>query len=280
MICLARYFKIMPSSSALMMLRSSWGIWLTAYYHQTLKASPEALAYLEKRGIAGAVDHFRLGYANRTLGLRLPEKNRQAGEAIRGRLQTVGVLRESGHEHLNGCVVFPWFDEAGTVAGLYGRKIVENQARNLPKHLYLPGPRRGVFNAEGVCGQQEVIVCEAIIDALTFWCAGYTNVTAAFGVEGFTEEHAALFRASGVERVIIAFDRDRAGDAGAVKLAERLMRAPPARSLLRAGCGRYAPSAPCSQPSSPSAPEGLPVQPPAAESNSNEKARSACGASR
>jgi DNA primase catalytic core len=193
------------------------------YYHQTLKASPEALAYLEKRGIAGAVDHFKLGYANRTLGLRLPEKNRQAGEAIRGRLQSVGVLRESGHEHLNGCVVFPWFDEAGTVAGLYGRKIVENQARNLPKHLYLPGPRRGVFNAEGVRGQQEVIVCEAIIDALTFWCAGYANVTAAFGVEGFTDEHAALFRASGVERVIIAFDRDRAGDAGAVKLAERLM---------------------------------------------------------
>jgi DNA primase catalytic core len=193
------------------------------YYHQTLKASPEALAYLEKRGIAGAVDHFRLGYANRTLGLRLPGKSRQSGEAIRGRLQSVGVLRESGHEHLNGCVVFPWFDEAGTVAGLYGRKIVENQARNLPKHLYLPGPRRGVFNAEGVCGQKEVIVCEAIIDALTFWCAGYTNVTAAFGVEGFTDEHVALFRASGVERVIIAFDRDRAGDAGTVKLAGRLM---------------------------------------------------------
>ncbi|MFM0134402.1 CHC2 zinc finger domain-containing protein, partial [Paraburkholderia sediminicola] len=38
------------------------------YYHQTLKGSPEALAYLEKRGIAGAVDHFRLGFANRTLG--------------------------------------------------------------------------------------------------------------------------------------------------------------------------------------------------------------------
>ncbi|MBB3257530.1 DNA primase catalytic core [Paraburkholderia bannensis] len=88
------------------------------YYHQTLKASPEALAYLEKRGIAGAVDHFRLGYANRTLGLRLPEKNRHAGEAIRTRLQAVGVLRESGHEHLNGCVVFPWFDESGHVAGL------------------------------------------------------------------------------------------------------------------------------------------------------------------
>ncbi|MFL9951685.1 CHC2 zinc finger domain-containing protein [Paraburkholderia agricolaris] len=193
------------------------------YYHQSLKSSPEALAYLEKRGIAGAVEHFRLGYANRTLGLRLPEKNRVAGEAIRTRLQRIGVIRESGHEHLNGCIVFGWRDEAGHVAGLYGRKIVENQARNLPKHLYLPGPHRGVFNADGLRGQREVIVCESVIDALTFWCAGYTNVTASFGADGFTEDHLALFRAQGVERVTIAYDRDAAGDAGAQKLARRLM---------------------------------------------------------
>ncbi|MFL9906668.1 CHC2 zinc finger domain-containing protein [Paraburkholderia sp. RL17-337-BIB-A] len=192
------------------------------YYHQTLKSSPEALAYLEKRGIAAAVEPFRLGYANRTLGLRLPEKNRVAGEAIRTRLQRIGVIRESGHEHLNGCIVFGWRDEAGHIAGPYGRKIVENQARNLPKHLYLPGPHRGVFNAEGLRGQREVIVCESVIDALTFWCAGYQNVTAAFGADGFTEDHLALFRAQGVERVIIAYDRDAAGDAGAQKLAQRL----------------------------------------------------------
>gem|GEM_PF-6917220 len=74
------------------------------YYHQTLKASPEALAYLEKRGLkfVEAIDTFKLGFANRTLGLRLPLKNRAAGEELRGKLQRLGVLRESGHEHLNG----------------------------------------------------------------------------------------------------------------------------------------------------------------------------------
>ena len=47
------------------------------YYHETLKGSPEALAYLKARGIDSieAVTRFRLGFANRTLGLRLPEKN-------------------------------------------------------------------------------------------------------------------------------------------------------------------------------------------------------------
>ncbi|MDN7879360.1 RHS repeat-associated core domain-containing protein [Burkholderia aenigmatica] len=47
-------------------------------------------------------------------------------------------------------------------------------------------------------------------------------MTAAFGVDGFTDNHVALLRVSGVERVILAFDRDAAGDAGAVRLAEQL----------------------------------------------------------
>jgi len=193
------------------------------YYHETLKGSPEALAYLEKRGIAGAVDHFRLGFANRTLGLRLPMKNRDAGEAIRTRLQTLGVIRESGHEHLNGSIVFNWRDDAGQVAGLYGRKIADNLRSGTAYHLYLPGPHRGVFNAEGLRGQKEVILCESIIDALTFWCAGYTNVSTSFGAEGFTDDHLALFEAQHIERVIFAYDNDQAGHGAALKLADRLM---------------------------------------------------------
>ena len=74
------------------------------YYTSTLKESPEALAYLKSRGLTDPelIDRFRLGFANRTLGLRLPDKNRKAGHEIRSRLQALGVLRESGHEHFNG----------------------------------------------------------------------------------------------------------------------------------------------------------------------------------
>ena len=88
------------------------------YYAATCKQSPEALAYLESRGIAGAaageaIEVFKLGYANRTLGLRLPEKSRKAGAEIRARLERLGVYRDSGHEHLNGSLVIPLFDAAG-----------------------------------------------------------------------------------------------------------------------------------------------------------------------
>ncbi|HEU0204306.1 MAG TPA: DNA primase [Burkholderiaceae bacterium] len=195
------------------------------FYHQTLLASPEALGYLDKRGIAEreAIERFRLGFANRTLGYRLPAKQVKAGAEMRGRLQKIGLLRESGHEHFNGCLVIPIFDEAGHVTEVYGRKITEGV--NPPLHLYLPDPHRGVWNVQGLVGQHEVILCEALIDALTFWCAGYHNVTAAYGVEGFTDDHIAAFQRHGIGRVLIAFDRDEAGDRGAVKVAERLIAA-------------------------------------------------------
>jgi DNA primase len=55
------------------------------YYHETLKNDAEGLAYLEKRGLnCEALEYFKLGLANRTLGYRLPEKTRKAGAEIRG----------------------------------------------------------------------------------------------------------------------------------------------------------------------------------------------------
>jgi DNA primase catalytic core len=97
------------------------------YYHETLKQSPEALKYLAARGLTNPelIDTFRLGYANRTLGLRLPPKNRKTGAEMRERLEKLGVIRESGHEHFNGSIVIPVFDAAGSVVEMYGRKITE-----------------------------------------------------------------------------------------------------------------------------------------------------------
>ena len=195
------------------------------YYHETLKQSPEALAYLERRGIASseAIDRFKLGFANRTLGYRLPAKTRKDGAAIRGQLQRLGLYRSSGHEHFTGSIVIPVMDDQGQVTEVYGRKLNDNLRKGTPKHLYLPGPHVGVWNGEALKASPEIILCESLIDALTFWCAGYRNVTAAYGAEGFTADHLAAFKAHGTERVWIAYDRDAAGEAAAEKLAKKLI---------------------------------------------------------
>jgi len=195
------------------------------YYHATLKESPEALAYLAARGLAHPelVGHFRLGFSNRTLGYRLPGRQVLEGETMRARLQTLGVMRESGHEHLSGSLVVPIFaTESARVLGMYGRKITERLRAGTPLHLYLPGPHRGVWNEQAACSSGEVVLCEALIDAMTFWCAGIRNVTAAYGVEGFTSDHREAFLRYGVRRVTLAFDRDEAGDRAATKLGTEL----------------------------------------------------------
>lgn len=197
-----------------------------AYYHERLLATSEAQAYLAARGLVHPelVAHFKLGVADRTLGLRLPDKQRKAGADIRARLAKIGLYRDSGHEHFNGSLVVPVFDEAANVVELYGRKLRDDLRAGTPKHLYLPAhDGRGVFNVTALMASKEIILCEALLDALTFWCAGYRNVTSAYGVEGFTGEHVAAFKQHGTQRVLIAFDRDDAGERGAAKVAEALI---------------------------------------------------------
>ncbi len=114
---------------------------------------------------------------------------------------------------------------SGDITEVYGRKITEGLRPGTPYHLYLPGPHRGVWNEAALAAHPEIILCEALIDALTFWRAGYRNVTASYGIEGFTADHLAAFQRHGTQRVLIAYDRDEAGDRAAEKLAPQLIAA-------------------------------------------------------
>ena len=186
------------------------------YYHATLTRSPAALEYLAGRGLTHPemVERFRLGYADRSLAYRLPAKNRKEGARIRERLQELGVLRASGHEHLNGSVVVPIFDEAGRVTELYGRKITPGLRAGTPRHLYLPGPHRGVWNVEALQVSREIILCESLLDALTFWCAGFRHVTAAYGTAGVTPASAGLWPARAASRRRAKFIQPGADERG------------------------------------------------------------------
>jgi DNA primase len=195
------------------------------FYHQTFCNDPKAMQYLQKRACfhPEAVKVFKLGYANRTLGYRVPEGT-AAGRKLRERLQRVGVYRDSGHEHLSGCVVFPVLNEKGEVAEVYGRRLFVQSSlqASAPKHLYLPGPHAGVWNAAALRGQREWLLCESLIDALSLWCHGFRPVTASYGVHGFTPDHWALLKELKPDRVTICYDNDDAGNAAANELAQQL----------------------------------------------------------
>jgi DNA primase catalytic core len=195
---------------------------VTDFYHQTFLNHPQAMQYLQQRKCfhPEAVTKFRLGYANRTLGYRLPGTI-EAGKKLKAQLQKIGILRESGHEHLSGCVVVPVWDEQGNVGELYGRRITK-PIREANDHLYLPGPHGGVWNAPELQRSRTWLLCEAALDALTLWCAGFPNVTWTYGVNGFSPDHWRLVRTVRPDRVVVCFDNDEAGNKAANELAQKL----------------------------------------------------------
>ena len=64
------------------------------YYARALKTNPECQAYLAKRGLnhPELIEMFGLGFADRTLGYRLPAANRKAGADVRAKVATDWVF--------------------------------------------------------------------------------------------------------------------------------------------------------------------------------------------
>lgn len=190
------------------------------YYHESLKNHVEALAYLDSRGLNNPdlINTFQLGFSNKALNSILAAKHTQVGKQQREILRATGILKKSGYEHFAGSVIVPVF-EHGQCVEVYGRRILKYSE---PKHLYLPGPHAGVWNLDGFKNTDTLILCEALIDAMTFWVNGFKHVTASYGTGGFTDAHLKQIKAHNITNVLIAYDRDKAGNDGADKLAIKL----------------------------------------------------------
>lgn len=188
-------------------------------YHEALLEDRRGINYLAGRGIKDGefLKRFKIGYVNGRLRRILPEDPDH--EFVRG-LKEVGILNEKGREHFHGCVVFPIFDDNGAVVGMYGRRV--SALAFGPDHLYLPGPRQGVWNGAAVKAYKEIILAESIIDAASFHALGFPNAVALYGVNGLTETHLALFREHRTRRVVLCLDNDKAGDEARGRVKEKI----------------------------------------------------------
>jgi len=92
------------------------------------------------------------------------------------------ILNQRGSEHFYGCAAFPLYDPTRNPAGLCGRRI--DGTGDGPDHLYLPGPRRGLFNRQAARSHREIILTEAVIDSLTLIAAGILNTIPCYGTNG------------------------------------------------------------------------------------------------
>jgi Fe2+ transport system protein FeoA len=177
------------------------------HYHATFQTNVEAQDFLRKRGIynEAAIEQFRIGYSDYSLQSRLPSFVQKAGKHLRARLSAMGLMHGRSHQVFKGCLVFPVTaaDGSGQVVDLYGRRVAKASDTRCPRHRYMSPQRRGVWNVEALAETDVVILCPSILDALTFWNAGFKNVSCTFGNDALTDDHLAAFREFRTRRVLV-----------------------------------------------------------------------------
>ena len=201
------------------------------FYHQRLLDDYAAQDYLTKRGIldSEAIKVHKIGFADRDLGRSMPSARTKAGKDLRERLADLGIYRpKTGHGHFNGCIVFPVMDPQGNIREIYGRKVNNGLRKGTNYHLYLSEAGRlyddrGMWNEQALAVHSEIILCESIIDAMSFWVAGYKNVTAIYGTNGFTDYHREAISKYKTKTVMLALDRDDEGKAATNRISKTLI---------------------------------------------------------
>ncbi|EMN01093.1 CHC2 zinc finger domain protein [Leptospira noguchii str. 2007001578] len=160
-----------------------------AYYSASLRQTQSALSYLQTRKVGSeeSITKFQIGYSDGSLGKILPSRGSNVGQRAKEVLKEFGFFGEGGQEYFRARIVFPIFTPEKELCGMYGRRILTSKTAGVSNHLYLPGKHLGIWNEEDAFEKKELVLCESILDALTFWENGIRNVTCSYGIEGFTE---------------------------------------------------------------------------------------------
>ncbi|HEY5384260.1 MAG TPA: DNA primase [Acidimicrobiales bacterium] len=205
------------------------------FYHQRLLAAADggpARDYLRSRGYDGdVVRAFKLGWAPAgwdALCSHLKVSDRVLTDSGLGFVNRRGRRQDA----FRARVIFPIFDPSGKAIALGGRILppgagAATAAPEGPKYKNSQdGPiyakRRTLYGLNwaktDVVASGEVIVCEGYTDVIAFFQVGLPRAVATCGT-ALGEEH---FRVLGnfATRVVLAYDADAAGEAGATRVYE------------------------------------------------------------
>ncbi len=188
---------------------------VAAFYAKALHKDRAGLDYLKSRRLddPALLETFAVGYCDGSMRNALP----QSGESVE-QLKALGVFNEKGNEVFYKRIVVPIYNAAGEVVGLYGRRIGDEE----PRHLYMRGERRGVFNGQSAKTNRSLILVESIFDAMSLWVAGFRNAVALYGKDGWTANHELLIRENQVTEIYLALDNDKAGRDASEALKQKL----------------------------------------------------------
>lgn len=201
-----------------------------AFYQLQLHRHPEAVSYLQQRGLRdpALIEELGIGYA--------PGGNVRRHLAALGfsfdRLLQTGLINPQGRDAFCRRVIFPCRQQGQTV-NLYGRSI----GAAFP-HRLLPRSKGGLFAWESVRHFSSVILVEGLFDLVVLWQAGFRNTTASIGTH-LTSLHMDQLCERPGRSVFIVFDEDenQAGQNASHPLAQRLKSAGVAARIVHLPAG-------------------------------------------
>jgi DNA primase len=186
-----------------------------AFYQLQLHRHPEAMRYLEQRGLHDPtlIEELGIGYAP---GGNL-RRHLAAWCSSLDPLLEIGLINRHGRDAFCRRVIFPC-RQHGQVVNLYGRSI----GAAFP-HRLLPRSKGGLFAWESVSSFSTVLLVEGLFDLAVLWQAGFRNTTCAIGTQLTPTQWGQLTDQPG-RCVYIAFDQDenQAGQKASQQLAFRL----------------------------------------------------------
>jgi DNA primase len=184
------------------------------FYQQQLDHYPEAMRYLNQRGLydPALIGEFEIGYAP---GGSLRRHLTAQGYSF-DLLRQVGLINVNGSDAFYQRIVFP-LRQGEHIVNLYGRSIGTAFA-----HRFLPGTKGGLYAWEKVRHCPEVILVEGLFDYAVLRQAGFYNVTCSLGTHLNADQFLEL--CDGPRTVYLTFDVDanQSGQQAAVQLALRL----------------------------------------------------------
>lgn len=182
------------------------------FFHEQLVSGkyPQAVAYIEKRGLQRAVRRFGLGYdppGGRTLFNYLTSLGYTQWE-----LSDAFVCNRGGYDIFTNRIIFPIIDAQGSVIGFGGRAMGDEK----PKYLNSNdtpafNKRKNLFAINYAKNQKEdyFILCEGYTDVIALHLAGFQTAVASLGTS-FTPDQAALMKKY-KSKVVICYDGDAPG---------------------------------------------------------------------
>ena len=185
-----------------------------AFYQKQLDRYPEALRYLQRRGVHNAelIQELRIGYA--------PGASLRRHLIVQGYpfevLRRVGLLNALGRDTFYARVVFPCWQE-GRIVNLYGRSLGDA----FP-HRFLPGPKGGLYAWDQVQYCPEVIVVEGLFDYVVLRQAGFHHLTCALGNHLSAYQFRQLCDRPRTVYLTFDFDANGSGQQASQRLADRL----------------------------------------------------------